>query len=267
MPKSDGCSPLDGFGTALRTLTILRWPGARSEDFGSSLLWFPIVGMLLGLVLYGTALVPGLLPFPPWHTGTALIVLLMDICLTRGLHLDGLADWADSIGGYFQRDRRLSIMKDTSLGAFGVLALVSVLLVRLFSFERLISSVSLFWLPVIYTLSRGMMVELMTTLPYARAERGMGHPFVARASARNRVLCHGITAALCIPFGPIAFLLFLTGWLEARLFGIRCRQQFGGITGDLLGTANVMVETTLLMVCAFTGSGLNTYLGWGWLLQ
>jgi adenosylcobinamide-GDP ribazoletransferase len=109
-----------------------------------------------------------------------------------------------------------------------------------------------------------MMVELMTTLPYARAEDGMGQPFIARASTRNRVLSHVVAIVFCIPFGPFSFLLYCLGLLETKLFGIRCRHAFGGITGDLLGTTNEMVEITLLMICALLGEGLLPYTGWGW---
>jgi len=255
---------LDGLGTALKTLTVCPWPRRESEDFGSSLIWFPVIGLLLGLVLYGTNLLWGLLPFTPWHSGTALFLLAMDICMTRGLHLDGLADWADSIGGFFQREKRLSIMKDTSLGAFGVLALLVALLAKWLAFERLISCGSVVWLLIIFTLSRAMMVELMTTLPYARAEDGMGRPFIAQASTRNRVLSHVVSIVLCIPFGPFSLLLYCLGWLETKLFGIRCRHAFGGITGDLLGTTNEMVEITLLLICALLGESLLPYTGWGW---
>jgi adenosylcobinamide-GDP ribazoletransferase len=264
MMNSRNYLPLDGLGTALKTLTLFPWPKRESEDFGSSLIWFPVIGLLLGLILYGINLLWGLLPFTPWPGGIALLLLAMDIYLTRGLHLDGLADWADSIGGFFQRDKRLLIMKDTSLGTFGVLALLVALLAKWLAFERLISCGSVIWLLIIFTLSRSMMVELMTTLPYARAEEGMGQPFVAQASTRHRVLSHIVSIVFCIPFGPFAFLLFCLGWLETKLFGIRCRHEFGGITGDLLGTANEMVEITLLMICALLGASLLSYTGWGW---
>ena len=264
MLKLKNALRLDGLGTALKTLTVIHWPRRESEDFGSSLIWFPLIGLLLGLILYGINLLWELLPFTPWPGGTALLLLVMDIYLTRGLHLDGLADWADSIGGFFQREKRLLIMKDTSLGTFGVLALLVALLAKWLAFERLISCDSVVWLIMIFILSRGMMVELMTTLPYARAGEGMGQPFVAQSSTRHRVLTHAVTIVFCIPFGPVSFLLFCLGWLEIRLFGIRCRHEFGGITGDLLGTANEMVEITLLMVCALLGKSLLSHTGWGW---
>ena len=256
---------LDGLGTALKTLTIIPWQGRASEDFASSLYWFPFIGLLIGTILYGLSLLWLLLPFTPWPAGLALLFVVADICVTRGLHFDGLADWADSIGGLLQREKRLSIMKDVSLGTFGVLALIVDLLFKWIAFERLISCGTAVWVIPVFIISRNMLVELMTTLPYARSEEGMGRPFVMQASTRHRIFSHLATAALCVPFGPFFLFLFCLGWLETWIFGIRCKHQFGGITGDLLGTVNEMVEVTLLMICALSGEALLSFTGWGWI--
>jgi len=255
----------DGLGTAVKTLTAIPWRGRDTDDFAASLPWFPVIGLALGGILYGLSLPWKLIPVAPWPEGTAILLTAADVCLTRGLHLDGLADWADSIGGLFGREKRLAIMKDVSLGTFGGLALIVALFAKWIAFERLISCNAAVCLIPVFVISRTMMVELITTLPYARTGEGMGRPFVTGASIRQRVFSHMITVVLCVPFGSFSLLLFLLGWTETRLFGVRCRHAFGGITGDLLGTANVMVEITLLMICAFLGDGLLSCTGWGWL--
>lgn len=258
---------LNGFGTAVKTLTAIPWRGRHADDFAASLPWFPVIGLLLGSILYGLSLVWNLLPVTPWPAGVALFLTAADICLTRGLHFDGLADWADSIGGLLQREKRLAIMKDTSLGTFGGLALVLAVLAKWIAFERLILCGTAGWLIPVFVISRTMMVELMTTLKYARAGEGMGRPFVLGGSTRQRVLSHVAAVALGIPFGPFFLLLFCLGWIETRFFGRRCRHTFGGITGDLLGTANEMAAITLLMICAFLGDSLFSHTGWGWLFK
>jgi len=267
---------LKGFGTALRTLTLISWPfkarsfKARSfkegEAFSASLYWFPVVGLLLGLILYAISLLYGLLPSPRWPEGVALLIVAVEIWLTRGLHLDGLADWADSIGGLQGKEKRLSIMKDSSLGVFGGLALIVSLLAKWIAIERLLVSGSIIWLPIIFVVSKDMMVELMTTLPYARNGEGTAKPFVDQASGKQRVVSHIISLILCAPFGPLALIFLGVGFLETRIFRIRCRDRFGGITGDLLGTANEMVYISLLIVCALPGSKILFYTGWGWLI-
>jgi adenosylcobinamide-GDP ribazoletransferase len=251
------------FIAALRTLTVIPWPGKEIRELSSSLPWFPVVGFILGLILYGTGHMWMLLPFSQWTAGGALLLVAVEIWLTRGLHLDGLADWADSFGG-FEREQRLAIMKDVSLGAFGVMALVLALMAKWVAFERLLSSDSIVWLLAIFTISRCMLVELIVTLPYARASDGMAGPFVKGASRRHRLASHVLSLGLCLFFGPLALAFYGLAWLITRLFRARCLKQFGGITGDLLGTANEMVEISLVMICALSGKGILCYTGWGW---
>jgi len=135
----------------------------------------------LGIILYAIARGWMMLPFREWWAGAALLIIGCEIWLTRGLHLDGLADWADSIGGFRQREKRLAIMRDSNVGAFGVMALIVALMARYVALERILASGAFIWFLVIFSLSRNMMVELMTTLPYAREEEGM-----ARDPAPNR---------------------------------------------------------------------------------
>lgn len=254
-----------GISTAFRTLTIIPWPGKENKDLSSALPWFPVVGLILGLILYAIARVWMMIPFREWWAGAALLILGCEIWLTRGLHLDGLADWADSIGGFRQREKRLAIMRDANLGAFGVLALIVVLMAKWVALERLLASGAFIWLLVIFSLSRNMMVELMTTLPYAREEEGMARGFVKGASPKHRFVSHIISLALCLIFGPVGLLFFVLAGLVTWLFRRICRTQFGGITGDLLGTANEMVEICLLIICALPGEKIHFYTGWAWI--
>ena len=265
MDSSKYKKALRGLGTAARTLTICPWPGRGEDDFASSLNWFPFVGGLLGLVLFGIGKGMALLPFPPWPAMAALCLLAAETWLTRGLHLDGLADWADSIGGGRQREKRLLIMKDTAVGAFGILALVIALLVKWVAFERLITSGALIWVVAVLTLSRAVMADLLTRLPYARAEGGMGEPFAVQGRGASRTVLYLPTLAVCLLYGPLGGGLFLLGVIETGLFTARMRRVFGGITGDLLGTANEMIELTLLTLVALPGNQLPACTGWAWL--
>jgi adenosylcobinamide-GDP ribazoletransferase len=226
-----------------------------------------VVGLLVGGILCFTGYLFGLFLHEPWFSGAAMLMVVVEILITRGLHLDGLADWADSVGGATEKEKRLAIMKDTSLGTFGVLALVVVLLAKWIAFERLLSLGAIVWIPPIFLLSRDRMVALITTLPYARDTGGMGKPFVNHASTHKRITAHVISLLLCLPFGPICLGLFAVAWMQTWLFGSRCRKHFGGITGDLLGTANEMVQVSLLMICAFLGKHTLSWLGWSWLLS
>lgn len=256
-----------GLSTALRTLTLIPSPWEESEDFSSSLPWFPLIGAFLGAVLYGTGMLWRLMPFNEWTEAISLVLVSGQVFMTRALHMDGLADWADSIGGGSgEREKKLAIMKDVSLGSFGVLILIVVFAAKYIAFERLYCSGSLIWLVVISLISRDVMVELITTRPCGRREQGMASAFINKAGSRHRFIAHLITISACILFGPLALALFLFAWLQAYLFGKRCVIQYGGITGDLLGTSNEMTEVTLLIVCSLCGEELMSITGWGWLL-
>ncbi len=255
---------MKGFRSAIRTLTILPCRGGENENLSDSLYWFVPTGLLMGLILFlFGSLWQWLLP-TPWPLGGAVLMVALEIILTRGLHMDGLADWADSIGG-FGRQRRLAIMKDVPVGTFGSLALILDVILRVAVYSRLISTGSLIWIPAVSVISRDVMVALITTLPYARTGEGMARPFLAGASREHWILSHCLCLIVCLLFGPLGVGLFFLAWGFTMIYGNRCQKQFGGITGDLLGTANELVSLLLLLFCAAWGDQIMAITGWFWL--
>jgi adenosylcobinamide-GDP ribazoletransferase len=193
-------------------------------------------------------------------------MLVADSLLTRGLHLDGFADCIDAVGGAWDRERRLAIMKDTHLGAFGAIALVLLLLAKWIAMTRLVSSGTAVWVILVLVVSRTMQVDLAVRLPYARPERGTGHPFVTGAAPWH--LAVAATAAVGIAlggYGPLGLGVLGVGVGITRLFGAWCRSRLGGITGDLLGAGNELVELCLLFLLAAPGPRLFPYSGWTWI--
>ena len=255
---------MKGFRSAIRTLTILPCRGGETENLSDSLYWFVVTGLMVGFILFGFGVLWQWVLPSPWPLAGAVLMVALEIFLTQGLHMDGLADWADSIGG-FGRQKRLTIMKDVSVGAFGSLALILDVVLRVVIFSRLMSSGSLIWILAVSVISRDMMVGLITTLPYARSGEGMAGPFVAGASKEHWVFSHCLCLMVCLVFGPLGVGLFFLGWGFTTLYGKRCRKQFGGIIGDLLGTANEMVSLLLLLFCAAWGESINSVTGWFWL--
>jgi adenosylcobinamide-GDP ribazoletransferase len=239
-----------GFVTAVRTLTIIPVPGGNVNGYAAALSWFPAVGLLLALVLHGIGSIWIHIGGDRWPQGGAVLLLGAQVFLTRGLHLDGLADWADALGGHTERTRRLSIMRDSHLGTFGVLALLLALMAKWITMERLIISGALCWLLLVLTVSRCMMVVLISALPYARTGEGLAAPFVQAGGLKQRIIAQTVTLCVCLYFGPVGLFLFGIGWLVTRLLGVSFQKGFGGITGDLLGTTNEIVEVVLLTLCA-----------------
>jgi len=254
-----------GFLTAIRTLTILSVPGRESEKFSSALPWFPFVGMILGGILYGIGALWRMLPGAEWPFGGGALLLVASVFLTRGLHLDGLADWADAVGACKGRPERLAIMKDPRLGTFGVVALILLLLTKWTGLTRVLSSDALIWVVPVWVIARDMMVELATTLPYARPGEGTARPFMEGASFQHRLRSHCFTLIVCLFFGPAGAILLALGWGVTGLLKASFKNFFGGITGDLLGTTNELVETVLLVICAIPGECILDMTGWQWL--
>ena len=226
-------------------------PGRDAEKFSSALPWFPVVGLAIGGLFYG--LVRGLsLAGVAWPEGEAAFIVGAGALLTRSIHLDGFADWADGFfGGGRDRERVLAIMKDPCTGAFGAVALVTVLLANWTALAQLIRLGRPEWIIAAFIVSRTMQVELATVLPYARAN-GTAAPFVKGARPVHRLIAMALAIiAMCLLFGPIRGLAVLFGgWLIARIFGWWCRRRVGGITGDLLGACSVLVETAVLFGAA-----------------
>ena len=238
---------LRGLISAIRTLTIIPVPGRDAGQLSDALPWFPVVGGMLGFILLGLGLVLNFAA-PGWPLGTAAIVVMSSAVLTRGLHLDGVADWFDALGGGRNPERMLAIMKDSNVGAFGVLALVLVLLLKWVSIVYLLENDQMIYIVGIYVVSRTSMVELAVCLPYARADGGTGAPFVSTAKKWQRYAAWALSLLLLSGlYGLAGCILFLAGGVMTWMLGAWFYRRISGITGDLLGTCCELVETGLLL--------------------
>jgi len=250
-----------GLVTALRTLSVLPVPGRGAQDMSAALPWFPAAGCLLGLLLYGLALLAGL---AGWPAGTATAVLVGGVLLTRGLHLDGLADCADGFGGGWDRERTLAIMKDSHVGTFGALALILVLLARWAALVRLAEAGLAFWVVGAYIVSRATMTGLAVRLPYARPEGGTGAAFVNGARPRHGFWALASAAGLVLMgFGAAGVGALAAGWTLSGALGLWSRRRIGGVTGDVLGANCEIVETGVLVLAAAFGADLIGFWNWG----
>lgn len=257
---------LAGLITAFRTLTILPLPGREAPQPAAALPFFPVAGAVLGILLWLISLLNYLVPGDGWSQGVGALMLLANVLLTRGLHLDGLADFADALGSSSDRNSRLRVMKDPHLGVFAVLALALVLLCKWLAFARLLSSGSAVWVIVILTICRAVQADLAVRLPYARAEGGTAAPFVQGSADRHRLAALGVALVIALGvFGPLGGAAWAAGLAFGWLFGTWCRTSFGGITGDLLGAGNELVGTLLLILVAVPGPEITAFTGWAWI--
>ena len=165
--------------TAVRTLTIFPFPGRDCENHATSLYWFSLVGGGIGLVNYLSSLGLGYIISPSWPELSALILLLLSVFITRALHLDGLADWADGFWGGFDRERTLAIMKDSFVGVYGMMVIVGISLLKWIALVKLIQTDQIIWVIIAAVGSRTIQVELAASMPYAR-EQGTALGFIGQ---------------------------------------------------------------------------------------
>jgi len=227
---------------ALRFLTVIPLPYRQDEDMtdvARSHALFPLIGFLLGLILWGTAKL-SLLIFSPLTTG--FLLMIASLIMTGGLHLDGLSDLADGLGGGRDRESRLEIMKDSRIGAFGALTLIGFLLVKGLFFRELLSrlegtSLLLLVLPPLW--ARGFAVLIIRVFPSARPG-GMGDFFQKSARPIDlisaMILTAGLSTALLIIAGQIVLLTLLPVLFLLMLIPAgRINRLLAGLTGDCYG--------------------------------
>lgn len=232
---------------ALGFLTALPLPraAARPDQLARSLAWFPLVGAVVGAGLL--ALDAGLALALPVGVRSALVVIAT-VAITRGLHLDGLMDTCDGLFGGFTPERRLAIMRDSRVGAFGVLGGASDLLLRFAALGALTDGWRVAGLLLPPVIGRWAMVWATVAYPYARAE-GLGAAFKAGASWRVAALATLGAAAICgmvwWPWGLVALPL---GWLATVLVARFLLRRLPGLTGDCYGAVNELVEGLALVL-------------------
>ena len=242
---------------ALTFLTKLPWPWpgpADESDLAHSLFWFPWVGALLGLAFWGAW--TGLIKILPGPAAAALL-LAFTVWITGGLHLDGLADTADGLGGGCTPAVALTIMKDSRVGAFGVISLIVAILLKFSLFLSFATTPggtgALLLYPVI---SRWGMVLLAYLSPYARPEGGLGQAMTRGVSRRVVAFASLSAGALSLVIlgvpGLIIFAVAGSGvWLGSLYF----QKRLGGITGDVLGATNEALEVLVLTGTLLLGYG------------
>jgi adenosylcobinamide-GDP ribazoletransferase len=236
---------LNIFLAAVMFLTRLpagRFHEFREEEVASSTIYFPVIGALIGLAGGLTLLTSAALP----SLVAVLISMLITICLTGGLHEDGLADSADGLIGGQDPQRRLEIMKDSRIGAYGALALwfslsAKLILVQSLLAVNLVTAISAG--VIAHCLGRTATVGLLACLPYARIEHSKSSSFGNKVTFRQLapVLMFAVILSLLV-LGLQGVFCFTAALAVTFVCGLYFKDKIGGITGDCLGAANQLVE-------------------------
>ena len=280
---------MNGLRSAIGFLTILPLaPSGAPGSLVSARGWFPLVGLLLGLILasleilrmlmlqagssgwYGYAPLP--VTYPVFLNYTILLwsVLLVVILvvLTRALHLDGFMDSCDALLGGFDRERRLAILRDPNVGAFAVIGVVCLLLIKVLTIAGLppaipVPPTGIFELPpegwsvripmllLFPCLSRWAMLLTMELYPYVRSN-GLGTAFFGDGERRVRwQLILGLAFTLIVSValaGMVGILLLAAACAVAWGIGAWATRLLGGVTGDIYGAVNELTEVVVLLM-------------------
>lgn len=232
---------------ALQFLSSLpiRLPGMPApEQLGRSLLFYPLVGLLFGVILWALNL---LLSGAPLLLHAALLLTVW-VLLSGALHLDGLADSADAwLGGFGDRERTLTIMKDPRSGPIAVVTLALVLLLKFTALVALIEQQQGLALIIVPLIGRAALLAVFLTTPYVRPG-GLGQALadhlphkagwrVLAFSALGCLLIAGFQAIVAL---VVAFGVF--GWLRQVMV-----RRLGGSTGDTAGALLELLEVAVLV--------------------
>jgi adenosylcobinamide-GDP ribazoletransferase len=253
----------DALRLAVGTLTILRVPAPRRVDprtGGVAMALAPAVGLLLGAGAAGVGALADAVGLAPFLC--AAIAVATVAVLTRGLHLDGLADTADGLGSGRRGADALAVMSRSDIGPFGVVTLLLVLLLQIGALAQLWATghgpaavviavlVSRAALPLLCR--RGARGAKATGLG-AGVAGSVGAALLAAALIATVLVAITVGAATDGAHGSLAALVAcLVGLAAAAWFALRCAHRFGGTTGDTLGAGVETASTVALLVLAAT---------------
>jgi adenosylcobinamide-GDP ribazoletransferase len=233
---------------AFNLLTTLPFPLPKdwqAGDSGRSAGWYSFVGLCIGALVAGSLF---LFRIFFSNMASAALSLAIWVMLTGGLHLDGLADCFDGMFHASDPEHRLQIMRDPHIGAFGVIGLVLILLLKF----SLLSSISSNYFPLSILLSASFArwcVVLAGKQSLARSD-GMAADFASGLQTQSVILSALIPLGLVVWLGKIGLLAAGLGWLTAFIILGIAKRNLGGVTGDVFGLIVELVETTMLL--AFT---------------
>jgi adenosylcobinamide-GDP ribazoletransferase len=246
-----------GLRGAAAFLTRLPVGGGADEepaDIARSLPWFPVVGAILGAGVAGVY--AGALQLLPTFAAAGVAVVA-SVALTGAFHEDGLADTADALGAWEPAEAR-RILKDPTHGTYGVSALVLVLVLRVAAISALGGWSALAVLPAAQALGRSSALGVLGYAP-AATEEGLGASYAAHVTRRRVLGVAGVGLALALgALGVWALPAALMAAAGALVVARVAVARFAGLTGDVLGAAEQVSETVVLLLGAAVVSN-----GWG----
>ncbi len=219
---------------------------SEGKELARSMAFFPLVGLIIGLIL-----TLGYYLFSFLFSGALILWLTIGLLafLTRGLHLDGFADTIDGLGSGGPREKILEVMRDSRIGAFGVIGLILLIGAKYFALDQIPRTTIPYALILMAVTGRNAMVLVCYRSPYARLEGGLAKPFTENLGAREIILslATAFGIALCV-MGTHGVAVFIGIGLFSLVYRYFFIKKLGGVTGDILGGANELAELLCLLL-------------------
>ena len=209
------------------------------EKLGKSIKYFPLVGAIIGIFLYGINILAGKITVN--RQIAAIIIIIAEIFITGLIHIDGLADTADGLFSYAEKEKILEIMKDSRVGTNGAVALILYFMTKVILLSEIRPEYIILY-PVISRLSTSINAGLGE---YAR-KNGMSNEIIAKNGKKEAVISIIITMILSfiiLKVKGLIILIFAILFILLLMKGVK--RKIGGITGDTMGAS---LELTSILV-------------------
>ncbi len=224
------------------------------EEFHKSIVYFPLVGFIIGLIsfLVGSLAIKIFDPFV-----TSILIVVGEVILTGGLHVDGLGDTFDAIYSNRDKERMLEIMKDSRLGTNSLLAILFLVLIKIGLLNSLISA-NLMCLIIFMPMISRLSVIVMLYKTVTPREKGMGNVFIGKATLEMFITATVYTSVILILISKFIFLSTTTNIIKLlssilivmlfdQLFKKSVYKKIDGVTGDILGCTIELGELVFLL--------------------
>ncbi|MFA5523112.1 MAG: adenosylcobinamide-GDP ribazoletransferase [Tissierellales bacterium] len=211
------------------------------KDFIKGIKFLPMIGLIIGAAMYIPALFKDFIHMPV----ISLLSWIIYLCMTGGLHIDGLADTFDGLFSNRGKDQILEIMRDSRIGAFGVLSILFLVIWNLI-FTSYIDTRFIILVPVV---GRSAAILSASISKYAREGQGMGKAFVEKCGAKEAIFAVIFSSILTILFlNPKAIIILTITCLVVLILTKNICRKIGGMTGDTIGAVIELSQGIFIFV-------------------
>lgn len=243
---------LESIVVAFQFLTRLYLPINVEWDTGNlrrSLMWFGLVGAFIGVILAGALTLFNRFDLLP--AVSAIIILLIWIFITGGMHIDGISDMADGFFSMRDKEKTLEIMKDSHVGAFGVITIVFLLLIKFEMLKEFIIIEKNVWLlilpPTIARIAAGLVLSFYETTK----KSGLGYTFHSSDPRIFWTIGFIVTLIISSILNLKSLIFIGIAILASNLMALWAKKKIGGLNGDIYGAIVETVEVIgMVFICA-----------------